>query len=334
MGGVTQQAVPLIDLAKAMLRTDLGFRERVERYQSQFGPADQETLAVMAQASYFCWFHAEYEGDYVRVCRAIGAGAPTSLYLCRQVPPRRWTEMNGYVVGVQRWLGIDEPVPSDLPAGLTDDIARWLGQSTPVKRVLAALYVTHLIADLLRVSLSRLGQPDAAVQPIYADYATWYVTPDGRPLSSATLAERKRDLAHQVRSHPALPQSVAGELVSGLLGASQPACHHRFSRYQDIRISSIGALRWRGSVPPDDRAPRGAAAQWFEQASLEGWLEDIPPTTPLKKQLYAALGAASPRKRALVLGFFCGPPDGGFFAWLQERAEHDGSTVAASFCRG
>jgi hypothetical protein len=78
--------------------------------------------------------------------------------------------------------------------------------------------------------------------------------------NEAFVAERKQRVHHETKS----AVTDTEELIAGLLQESQPPCMHRFSRYQDIKLASIGALRWRGNLPPDDEAPKDAAATWFD----------------------------------------------------------------------
>ena len=90
----------MTEFAEAMLQRSPGFASQVRTFEREHGPAGDDTLAVLAQASTFCWYEVEYERDYLDVCRAIGAGKSTSLFLCRQVTPERWAEMNSYVVEI------------------------------------------------------------------------------------------------------------------------------------------------------------------------------------------------------------------------------------------
>jgi hypothetical protein len=57
----------------------------------------------------------------------------------------------------------------------------------------------------------------------------------------------------------------------------------------------------------------------------------VPASTDLLGKLYDALGTPTERKKAIVRDFFCGPPESGFFDWLDNRAKRDGTTVAALF---
>jgi hypothetical protein len=327
---VTQRIVPMRAFARAMLKSDEGFAERIRRFEDAFGKVDADTLAVMAQASYFCWFEVEYERDYVEVCRAIGSGKPTSLFLCRQVTPKRWAEMNSYIVGVQRWLGSDAPLPEAVDLSKIAQIIQWLGESNPQKEALAELFLCHLVPDLLRLSLAKLSGADDPDETAYVDFTRWYHGTDGTPVTLEGGQAVINELKRRVRQEMACSPDDAEELVAGILRKSQPACQHRFSRYQDIKIASIGALKWRGNVPPDTEVPRLAAAKWFEQASLEGWLQGVHPETDLAEKLYNALGTPTERKQAMVRDCLCGPPRGAWH-WLQSNAEGEGLSAAALF---
>jgi hypothetical protein len=313
-----------------MLTSDAGFAERVRRFEDVFGGTDADSLAVMAQASYFCWFEVEYERDYLEVCRAIGSGKPTSLYLCRQVTPERWARMNSYVIGVQHWLGSTMPTPHTADLGKIAQIIQWLGQPSPRKKALAQLFLCHLIGDLLRLSLAKLSGSDDPGEEVYSDFTAWYHGADGTPFSPEGEEELTDELVERVRQEKDGTPGNTEELIANILRVSQPACQHRFSRYQDIKISSIGALEWRGDVPPDTEVPRLAAAQWFEQASLRGWLESLPPETDLSERLYRALGSPTQRKKALARDCLCGPPHGAW-RWLETNAATKGLTAAVRF---
>ena len=329
--GIRQRIVDMKEFARAMLAISDRFAERVRDFEAHF-PVNDDTLAVMAQASYFCWFEAEYEQDYTEVCRAIGLGRPTSFYLCRQVTPRRWIDLHAYVVGVQRWLGVERRVPDEMDLAKVDQVIRWLEARSPQKEALAELYLCHLIIDhLLRLSLAKLGgSPDP--DPIcYSDFTAWYVGADGTAFTIENRDRQIERLKRQVFERMAEAPAQAGDLVTNILKPSQPPCQHRFTRYQDIKVTSIGALAWRGSVPPDTDIPKRKATEWFEQANLDGWLADRPPTTESGITLHAILGTPTEQKKAIVRDFFCGPPDGSFFGWLDDKANREGTTAAISF---
>ena len=329
----TQAILSMVELAQAMRDSDPTFALRVARFEEEFGSVDANTLGVMAQASYFCWFEIEYEQDYLDVCRAIGTGQPTSLYLCQQVSPRRWQEMNTYVVAIQRWLGDRRAPPSDLSSALLAEIDDWLGETIEVKRSLAALLVGHLVVHLKGLTLARLGKPDRAKAEAgqYGNYSDWYTGADGSVYSLESQALAVSALRLTISRMDVTDRTHAQELMSGILMDSQPACQHRFARYLDIKISSIGAMKWRGAVPPDVRSPKLEAKDWFEQqADLKRWLNDESASTDLLRRLYSALGSPDPRKKAMVKDFFYGPPVGAF-DWLVQRSATDGTRAEHVF---
>ena len=332
---VVQQIIPMIEFAQAMLERSPGFAGRVRKFEREHGPADDDTLAVLAQANHFCWYEIEYTRDYLDVCRAISIGEPTSLHLCRQVTPKRWAEMNSYVVGVQCWLGAPTPVPPETNRRKVKQIVNWLGRPTPHKEALAELYVCHLVLDyLLLLSLAKLSGCDDPGQERYVDFTSWYRSSDDARL---TLEDRDRlvgQFIERAREAVCSKPDSSEELITNILKESQPPCHHRFSRYQDIKISSIGALRWRGIVPPDTEAPKYAARDWFEEACLEGWLAGNPANTDLTQRLYAALGKPTERKKTIVRDFFHGPREPVIWDWLEENAHDRGLTATALFQNG
>ena len=242
--------------------------------------------------------------------------------------------MNTYVVGVQRWLGVERPLNRQLPGAKLQRIDEWLGGHTLTREALAELFVCHLVAGLLHLSLAKLSGRYDPEGGVYVDFTPWYSRHDGTQYSSESYRSLIEHLQRNVRREMGSASEDAEELIAGILKESPPACQHRFSRYQDIKITSIGALKWRGNIPPDVDVPKYEARDWFEKkADLKGWLNGVPPTTDLLARLYDALGTPTERKKAIVRDFFCGPPESGFFDWLDNRAERDGTPVAALFAR-
>jgi hypothetical protein len=106
-------------------------------------------------------------------------------------------------------------------------------------------------------------------------------------------------------------------LLKGLLSESQPVCMHRFTRYQDIKLASIGALRWRGALPPDDEVPR---ADWIafvdtSRAALLAWAEGAPAHRDLASQLAGVLGARTSSRVAVVRDFLLSDYRGSDASW-------------------
>ena len=86
---VDRRCIPLVDFGEEMLKAHEAFAERVDLYAQRFGPVSPDTLALLAQAAYFCWFEAEFESDLLSLCGAIGRGCPSAIRLCQQVTAER-----------------------------------------------------------------------------------------------------------------------------------------------------------------------------------------------------------------------------------------------------
>ncbi|MFH1567018.1 MAG: hypothetical protein ABIL09_03395 [Gemmatimonadota bacterium] len=345
----TQQATSLRAFAAAMLAADPAFAEALARYQASCGEADADRRALLAQAAYFCWYHGEYQANLLSTCRAIGAGRPTHLYLCGQLTPARWVQVHAYAVAVQRWLGRDAPVPARLDEGRLARATAWLGEPTAARQALAELFLCQLVDHLVRratFSVLTDGPPPEA--GVYADFCAWYLRPDGAAyglgagdpgqacpgesrgagedgsqptdgaLVSACAAAARRALAADA--------AAAEELIAGILRPSQPPGMHRFDRYQDIKLVSIGQLRWRAGLPPDDSRDRW---QVFWDAAGEGlrsWLEGRAPGSRLAAALREALDVPTPASRFIVAELLLQPPPGqGCFDWLLRAARAQGA---------
>jgi len=315
---------------------DHGFADRVRVFEDRLGQVDCRTLAVLAQAAYFCWFEQEYERDFLEVCRAIGSGVPTSLYLCGQVTPQRWTALHEYVVAVQRWLGDERPCPEVMDKMKVSLISQWLGEPAAAKSALAELFLHGFIHGLrYGTSLSVLsGDTEHAVEQLYDDYSSWYSrVMDGRPYGDrehgVAAEECKQRALHEMQTN----EEDARELIDWILKDSQPACMHRYTRYQDIKLASIGALKWRGALPVAD-VPKDAACRYLDEgtAAVNAWLCDEPRSGDLAAALYEALGTPTETKRSIVRSCFLPSKDDlstCFSAWLSEQAQEVGSLVGS-----
>ena len=175
--------VSTVDFAKVMREVGGSFAERVERFETRFGPVNDDMLGVLAQAAFLCWVNVKAPGNLLAVCEAIQAGKPTPhTYHC-QITPARWDEMHAYLAGIQRWLGVVHPLPQQVDALKVDQIGDWLGQRDPAKVALCELLLIRLVDDLLNyVSLTRFG-PASAQEQAYIDYSVWYWSEDGLPSS-------------------------------------------------------------------------------------------------------------------------------------------------------
>lgn len=308
-----QRGVPLAEFAEAMRRADSGFAARVERFESRFGAAGPQRLAVLAQAAYFCWGNCASRQDLPRVCRAIAGGRPTLFHYHRQITPERWDQVHAYLVGVQRWLGEEQSPPQSLEGPRVAQVQVWLGEPGPARRALAELLRRRLVGELLGLELTVMGEPLAGA--CYHDYRGWYCL-DG--LSGDLLPEPgfTASRARLVREAMAEAPEEAERLLAWLTRQTTPPCSHRYCRYLEIQLTSIGALRWRGSLPPDC-APvaEWSAALRASQAALRGWADGRPADTDLAHTLHAALGAPTPETQAVVQDFLLAEDRGAVESW-------------------
>jgi hypothetical protein len=179
--------------------------------------------------------------------------------------------MNTYVVGVQRWLGVQRPLFCELASAKLEKINGWLGDRTPAKAALAELFIRHLAAGLSVLQPAKLSGRDDPDEERYVDFTPWYSVGDGEIHALGDCASVFEQMNQSVRRELHSACEDGEELIAGILKESQPACQHRFSRYQDIKIASIGAVKWRGNIPPDVDVPKYDARNWFEKkADLSG----------------------------------------------------------------
>ena len=327
----------------------------MREFEGRFGSADADTLAVLAQAAHLCWFHASYAENLLAVCRAIAAMKSTPFSHCCQISPARWIQMNAYVIGVQTWLGFDLPLPSEIDKGLIERIGAWLGERSSTKDALAALFLCQLVDHLVfRASFATMGGeagPTSALGVLsasgaYADYTPWYARPDDGRYSTGNDYDVSSDRAEadgfledclgRVRQMMRSAPDDAEELLSRILGPSQPPCMHRFSRYQDIKLASIGALKWRGSLPPSDSSRERWEAFWGEaEEGLKGWVNGASPRGGLAVRVHRALDEPTEERKAIISGFLLEKPGStALYYWLKEKSRSERASVASLFLRG
>lgn len=329
-----QHVVPIRQFAQAMLEADSGFAERVQQFEERSGKVDADTLAVLAQAAYLCWGENEHRTDFLQVCRAIGTRKPTSFYHCRQIAPERWVEINTYVVGVQSWAGVDLPLPSGIDGGKVKRIAQWLSGRDKAKDALAELFLCQLIDHLLNISLAKMGRDVMPEEAAHADFTPWYFRPDGARYGTGNREVLVEEYTQRVRQEMMSAPGDAEELIRNILAPDQPPCMHRFSRHLDIQLASIGALKWRGNLPPDD-VPKEKWLAFLDEskAALQAWLEDAPASGDLAIKVHEALGKATERGKAMVRDFLLAESRGspGGWDWLEEKARKEGTKARFIF---
>ncbi|MFC1712362.1 hypothetical protein ACFL6S_01770 [Candidatus Poribacteria bacterium] len=302
--------IDIREFAEAMLEADDGFASRVKRFEARFGAVDADMLGVLAQAAYLCWGNNEYWDNLMEVCQAISMGKPTSSFYHAQITPERWIELHAYVVGVQCWIGSELPLPVGIDNEKITRIVAWLGEHSPVKDFLANLYLCQLIGLLLDTGFAKMGTDIPSEE--YADFTPWYVRPDGTWYSEAPIEEYKQCVEREMTGDS---ESV-DELLLNLLEPTNPPCLHRFSRHQDIRISSIGALKWRGNLPADE-VPKANWEAFLDEvgSELRGWIDGAMPGGDPGRRLHEALGNPTEKSKAIVSNFLLADDRGSTASW-------------------
>ena len=334
------------------------FAETIARFESRFGAVDDGTLAALAQAAFLCWHNVEVENNLLAVCAAIRTGQPTVHYYHCQITAHRWNEMHTYLVGIQRWIGVQRPLPLQVDSHKVAEIGAWLGERTPAKEALAELLLIRLVDDLLNyASLTHFECNDGG-QGAYSDFSRWYLAANGTPYAVARVDDSSRQpfadpqikervdvLTNVVREGMSASPDDAEQLIRAIKRQTQPPCMHRLSRYLDVQITSIGALKWRGRLPTDT-VPKARWEAFTEQAqaALKAWAGDGPASATRRfaesewaQRICAALGAPTELKQTIVRDFlFCDFWDVGVTAgwdWLVKGAQATGTNAQGLFGR-
>ena len=324
------------EFAGQMREQDVVFAERVASFEATQSKLDDEALAVAAQANYACWFEYDFPDNLVSTCYAIGTGRPQRMGLCLHISPGRWRELHHYVVAVRQWLGDHDSVPESLEQDKVARIQSLLGTPTKGRVMLARLYLSTLLEQLLfRVSLVQLSGDGTTDEGSYDNILTW-----NEPGTERHGQEHRDDSFIQDCSkvlHQEMPDSPpqVDELLKAIIRESQPPCGQRFLRYQDIRLARIGALKWRGNLPYDT-IPRIYWQGLFGDAGdgIDRWVANKPPTSKLAGRIHEALGRRTAYKLDLVTIFLNQPPSPAAFDWLLHKAEESGITPHAIFGYG
>jgi len=206
------------------------------------------------------------------------------------------------------------------------------------------LFLGQLVDHLmLRGSFSKPREDIPAEEAEYTDYTPWYVRPDGirhttaydydKPSGHAQGDFFTEESKRRVRYEMATSPEDSEELIHWILKPSQPPCMHRFQRHQDIKLTSIGVLKWPGNLPPDDSSKAKWQTFWNEaSAGLQAWLEGAPSSGELTAEIYGTLGKRTERRKAIVGEFLLGEKTGpvGYY-WLKEKVHQEGATAWSLF---
>ena len=123
-------------------------------------------------------------------------------------------------------------------------------------------------------------------------------------------------------------------MLDGILRPSPPPCVHRFTRYLDIQLASIGALRWRGNLPPNGvPVSRWEAYLGAARKALARWAQGQLPADPRAGVWHVALGEPDARKVAVVQDFLLAEErgEGCGWDWLEAVSDNRGARARAMF---
>jgi len=138
--------------------------------------------------------------------------------------------------------------------GLREDYAEepeFIKRFTKEVQALAELYLSVLCEGLLHgATCGQLAGDDVAAGEACQDYSTWYVRSDDKLYRLRGEEAFVQERSAIVRGELADRRPEAEELLAGILDGGRLACAARFPRYQDVRLASTGALRWRVTCRP------------------------------------------------------------------------------------
>ena len=321
------------EFARQMQEQDAVFAERVALFEACQSNLDDDALAVAAQANYVYWFEYDFPDNLVSACYAIGTGRPQRMGLCLHISPDRWREILHYIVAVQQWLGDQRPVPEALEQNKVTTLQSLLGTPTKGRVMLARLYLSTLLEQLLfRVSPGQLSGDGTTEEGFYDSTPTW------NEFGTERHGQEHRDNNFIYECSKVLHQEIpdspfqVDELLKGILQESQPPCGQRFLRYQDIRLASIGALKWRGNLPANT-TPRSYWQGLFSDAgeSIDLWITNKPPISKLAHRIHESLGRCTPYKLDMVNTFLNQPPSPAAYDWLLHKANELGTKPHAGY---
>ncbi|MBD3182566.1 hypothetical protein GF312_09760 [Candidatus Poribacteria bacterium] len=331
---VNQASISIIDFGKAMLKMDYRFKVRVKDFEKKFGKVNDNTLAIMAQAAYFCWGNAEYKNNILHICKAVRTGKPTYLIYHNQLTPERWSLINSYLLGVQKWLGFDFQNNIKADKVVIEKINQWLGEHSPEKEALAEVFSANLAARLMGVVLSGMGDNGKKTPIDYEDYTSYYITRGGveyKPYIPGKINSFVEEAKQKVLE---MGDENLREIMEGILKASSPPCIHRFTRYMDIQISSIGALKWRGNLP-EDNLPVSKWENFIKEChnAINTWADGALPRGELAFNIHRILGKPNERNKAILFNFLLAENRGGdcSWKWLVEKNREIKATAFEMF---
>ncbi|MHA2281806.1 MAG: hypothetical protein ACXAC5_13265 [Promethearchaeota archaeon] len=315
------KTISLISFAKAMFDKKREFFSLVKDFEKDFGQVNDEMLGILAQTAFFCYFNNQYKENLLNTCKAIGSGQPNRLYLHRMISPERWDELHDYIIGLQLWRGVSLSLPR-ITSKKWDLISNWLGMKTEIKEAFVDLLLFQLINDALSIRFF-IFQEDNTPPEEYQNYSNWYINLDGTEFEvNGDVWQRFKTKSRRAIKNLSTNQNDLKELEEIITRETSPWCAFRYNRFYDIRISSIGILKSRGKVPPDD-GTRQKNYRFFDE--IRNYLQIKWPNNekvqdPYLLQIGKVLGVPTLMKKRLIEILLEKPVNEREWEWIYERS--------------
>ena len=250
--------------------------QRLRRLQETAGPLDDNCRRIADQIIDLEICNWNLENSLPALCRAIGAKQPLDRKVGHlwSISAERWRSVWAYDLALRSWLAGERPAGFEVareacdPGGaVRDHVLALIGERNELKELYVERFCLCLefwLAGLVE-NPARKAAHEAAVSAVEGEI-------------------RKRDPSGRTL------KAMASE-GNGML---QP-CHHKAFRRYDIILSSIGAGKWRGAMPPrgDGPAERVATLERF-LSPIQEWI-DHPTAAPKPadepaRSIHASLG--------------------------------------------
>lgn len=226
------------------------------------------------------------EESILDLCKAIGIKAAPTLNIGHScsITGERWRTVWAYYLALKKWLphkeratGYKALLPVCDPDGVIQEhVTTMLGEPTTLKQ----LYVQRFCLNL--------------------EYWMGGFYPEGSPQCNAYKAAVE-ELEHEILDFDPDPE-ILEWMCLGKKGWIE-ICHHKVFRRLDITISSIGAGKWRGSIPlkGTDGLERAKTLEKYVNP-LQAWVTGSPVDAPdtLCAKIHKTLGEKDDTKIFLV----------------------------------
>jgi len=272
----------------------------INEMERGLGKLSPEHLDMRAMADFCCIWRYDYPHRVHELCAAIGGNPHTAFGLHYQISTARRQELIQYAEALKQWYSDEEPAQHKNKSAQQEStkikVFDFLGSKDPLKKLLVER--TYLGLSSRALNCSYWGH-NARGTVSLAPYTAQELAPDWRKRMSAVERLIEKEMGHT--SH---------DFLCDVGGTAEPACHFKFVRRVDILVSSIGCLRWRGSLPPKDRTISGRRSITSQYLSVleQYWRDDDAGTGAIdveegrkvRDELFTLLGDRTAFKRWLV----------------------------------